>query len=37
MVKQKEKKVECKSHGNATKQNINGGPVYCLACNKEVK
>ncbi len=29
--------AKCKDHGNAVKQNLNGGRKYCLSCGKEVK
>jgi hypothetical protein len=39
MAKHRDKDVlkNCKNHGNATKQNMNGGPIVCLACNRPVK
>jgi hypothetical protein len=38
-AKHREKDVvaNCKNHGISTKQNINGGKIYCLICNREVK
>ncbi len=27
----------CKNHGSATKQNINGGLIICLWCNRPVR